>query len=41
MADLMREPAVVLVAVVDVAVAATLIAIVLSVWSDVMKRSHG
>ena len=41
MADLMKEAVVVLVAVVDLAVAATLVAIVLLVWSDVRKRSHG
>jgi len=37
MADLMKEAVVVLVAVVDLAVAATLVAIVLLVWSDVQE----
>jgi hypothetical protein len=41
MADLMKEAVVVLVAVVDLAVAGTLVAIVLLVWSDARKRSHG
>ena len=38
---MIKETAVVLVAVVDLAVAATLVAIVLLVWSDARKRSHG
>jgi hypothetical protein len=40
MADMIKETAVVLVAAVDLAVGATLVAIVLLVWSD-RKRSHG
>jgi hypothetical protein len=41
MADMIKETAVVLVAAVDLAVGATLVAIVLLVWSDDRKRSHG
>jgi hypothetical protein len=41
MADLMKEAAVLLVATIDLAFAATLVAIVLLVWSDVRGRSHG
>ena len=38
MADLMKEAVVVLVAVVDLAVAAALVAIVVSAWTHVGKR---
>jgi hypothetical protein len=41
MGDIIKEAAVVLVTVVDLAIAATLVAVVLSVWSHVGKRSHG
>jgi heme exporter protein D len=41
MADMIKETAVVLVATIDLAVAATLVAIVLLVWSNVRRRSHG
>jgi hypothetical protein len=41
MADLMKEAVVVFVAAVDLAVGATPVAIVLLVWSDDRKRSHG
>jgi hypothetical protein len=41
MGDMIKETAVVIVGIADLAVAATLVAIVLLVWSDVRRRSHG